>query len=305
MCHGFEMKKAILLLLLLSDQAMALNTITLFAFKSSVGIDWSSPKALAASVVKNEAMRYLNGNERLLGHVAVKLNCGANEILTAMTSREGETKRTVLKEHSGLGVLFHIFPGLLENEDKLVPEISKKRKNGFVHSVTYIIDESACELMLEHYENFIAQGGSHNYGFPLDTLAGEGGGCSAYGVSFLQKAKLNIADHLKAWAGSVWVPNEFIGPYNKEKYTSSNQNVHPNLEGGDDVKLVPMLLKPKKTFWAPPHSAGARYLEFFDPDMMFQWIESTAKNWNRNSPYQYRKFGKSYDIVFDQRPSNN
>jgi hypothetical protein len=278
-----------------------MNTFTIYAFKSSVGVNWKSPKALAASVVKNEALSYINGNDRLLGHVSIKINCGGRELVTAMTSRSGETKRTVLKEHSGLGVLFHIFPGELEGPEKLNPEIAKKRKKGSIQSATYLISDQACEAMFDHYENFLINGGTHNYGFPLDTLNGEGGGCSAFGVSFLQKAGIADPEHLKAWSGSVWVPKKYIGPHNSKKYTDAGQEPYDNIEGGDDVKLVPLLLKPGKTRWATANEPGARYLEFFDPDTMFKWVKRMAKEWTPESNYQKRKFGKSYDLVFDFR----
>mgnify|MGYP003640429467 CR=1 FL=1 len=278
-----------------------MNSFTLYAFKSSVGINWSSPKSLAASVVKNEALSYINGNDRLLGHVAIKIKCGERELMTAMTSRPGETKRVVLKQHSGLGVLFHIFPGELEGRELLEEEIAKKRKNARVHSMTYLISDQACDLMFEHYENFVRNGGPNNYGFPVDTLAGEGAGCSAFGVSFLQAAKLADPEQLKSWSGSVWVPEKFIGPYSDRLYTEAGQEPYANDQGGENVKLIPMVLKPKKTEWAKPNEPGAKFLHFYDPDTMHSWIEQQAKEWNNSADYQMRKFNKSIDLVFDYR----
>lgn len=278
-----------------------MNTFTLYAFKSSVGINWKSPKALAASVIKNEALSYINGNKRLLGHVSIKIKCGDRELITAMTSRDGETKRVVLNEHAGLGVLFHIFPGELESAEKLNDEIAKKRRKAQVHSITYMISDEACDLMFNHYENFVDKLGMHNYGFPVDTLAGEGAGCSAFGVSFLQAAKIADQTQLKAWSGSVWVPKEYIGPYSSKKYIQANQEPYENLEGGDDVKLIPLVLKPGKTEWADESEDGAKYLSFFDPDTMFNWIKMMNKSWNEKSDYQKRKFNKSIDLVFDYR----
>lgn len=288
-------------LLLVTTPAFAMNTFTIYTFKSPIGVNWKSPKALAASVVKNEAVGYVSGNKRLLGHVSIDLKCQNRQIITAMTSRDGENRNMVLKQHSGLGVLLHIFPGELEPPEKLLPEIASKRRKGSVHSITYLISDAACEQMLDHYDNFVAKGGNHNYGFPVDTLAGEGGGCSAFGVSFLQAANLATAEQLTAWSGSVWIPEKFVGPYNSERYTSGDQEVLPNTQGGTDVKLVPMLLKPKKTKWAEPNEAGASYLEFFDPDTMFQWVETMAKAWTPESDYQKRTFNKSIDLVFDYR----
>jgi len=278
-----------------------MNTFTLYAFKSSVGINWDSPKALAASVVKNEALSYINGNKRLLGHVSINIKCGERNLITAMTSRGGETKRVVLNEHAGLGVLFHIFPGELESEEKLNNEIAKKRKNGQVHSVTYMISDEACDLMFNHYDNFVDKLGMHNYGFPVDTLAGEGAGCSAFGVSFLQAAKIADQKQLESWSGSVWVPKKYIGPYSSKKYIEADQEPYDHLEGGDDVKLIPLVLKPGKTKWATPNEEGAKFLSFYDPDTMYKWIEQMDKKWSTSSDYQKRSFNKSIDLVFDYR----
>lgn len=278
-----------------------MNTFTLYAFKSSVGINWDSPKALAASVVKNEALSYINGNKRLLGHVSINIQCGDRKLVTAMTSRSGETKRVVLNEHAGLGVLFHIFPGELESEEKLNNEIAKKRKNAQVHSVTYMISDEACDLMFNHYDNFVDKLGMHNYGFPVDTLAGEGAGCSAFGVSFLQAAKIADQKQLESWSGSVWVPKKYIGPYSSKKYVEADQEPYDHLEGGDDVKLIPLVLKPGKTKWAAPNEEGAKFLSFYDPDTMYNWIEQMDKKWSTSSDYQKRSFNKSIDLVFDYR----
>ncbi len=292
---------SIVLMTLFIQQANAMNSFTIYAFKSSVGVNWKSPKALAKSIVKNEALKYFNGNSRLLGHVSIKLQCGERKLVTAMTSRAGETKRVVLKKHAGLGVLFHIFPGELESAEKLNREIAIKRRRGQVHSITYLISDEACNKMFNHYDNFIDKLGMYNYGFPVDTLAGEGGGCSAFGVSFLQAAGIAQEKQLKAWSGSVWVPSKYIGPYSSKKYIDNNPNPYDHNEGGENVKLIPLILKPGKTAWAKPNEPGARFLSFFDPDTMFQWVKRLDKEWNRNSNYQKRKFNKSIDLIFDYR----
>src|SRR5690606_23818098 len=133
------------------------------------------------------------------------------------------------------------------------------------------------------------------------TLAGEGGGCSAFAVSFLQAAKIAPKEHLKHWSGEVWVPKKYIGPHNSKLYTAANQELYPNTEGGDDIKLFKFLLKSKKTAWATPFDPQSRRLQFFDPDMVYHWIEKKAKSWTKEAAYDYRRFQKSYDIVFDLR----
>lgn len=270
------MKLLIILTLLLSTPVWATNSLTLYVFKSSVGVDWSNPKNLAISIVKNEVYKYFNGNERLLGHVAVELKCGQRELLTGMRASRGENRRMVLTHGSGYGVLFHVFPGALETKEMLAPEIAKKQKSREVHSIRYTLNPVQCEKMWQHYENHRRQKGEFNYGFPLNTLAGEGAGCSAFGVSFLQIAGVVNPTHLKAWSGSVWVPEDLIGPYNTKRYTRADEPTHAPDGGGKPITVLDIILSDKAKAWAKPKEG--KYLEFIDPDTMFRWIETQAQN---------------------------
>lgn len=279
------------------------NRLTLHAYKSSVGVDWRSPKDLAISVVKNEIYRYFNGNQRLLGHVSIELLCGDRKVVTGMVGQKNENRRMVLQEDAGYGVLFHIFQGALEEEEKLNLEVSKKRKDGFVHSATYLVNDESCQKMLQHYDNYVAQGGAHNYGFPLNTLEGEGGGCSAFGVSFLQVAQVAVPEHLKQWSGSVWVPNKLIGHHNTKRYTSHDQTPYTPSSETKKVSLLSILFDDEIKAWSKPNDPDSRYLEYFDPDTMFRWIQNLAELPQGDS-YTVKKHDQSYEIIFDQRSSS-
>jgi hypothetical protein len=283
------------LLVLLSLNNARSEEFTLYIFKSSVGVDWSNPKNLAISIVKNEVYKYFNGNDRLLGHVAIELNCGEKRVMTGMRAARFENRRMVLKEGSGYGVLFHVFPGALEKEKKLTEEIKRKQDSGEVHSIRYTINSAQCEKMWQHYENHIKNHGEFNYGFPLNTLAGEGAGCSAFGVSFLQIANLENPEHIKAWSGNAWVPEELIGPYNTKRYTSKKQPNHAPNEGGKPLSVLDIILSDKARSWAPENQG--RYLEFFDPDTMFRWIETLALN--DKGPYPIERIKNSLEVKID------
>lgn len=260
--------------ILLSLPSARGEEFTLYVFKSPKGVDWSNPKNLALSIVKNEIYKYFTSNDRLLGHVAIELNCGEKKLLTGMRSERGENRRMVLSEGSGYGVLFHVFPGALETREKLETEIKRKQTSGEVHAIRYTINSAQCEKMWQHYESHLKNLGELNYGFPLNTLAGEGGGCSAFGVSFLQVSNLHNPEHLKAWSGSVWVPDELIGPYNTKRYTQKDQPTHALDAGGERISVLDIILSRKAESWESENKG--KYLEFFDPDTMFRWIESMA-----------------------------
>ncbi len=287
--------KIFILLCLVSLNAWSKSELALYVFKSSVGVDWSNPKNLAISVVKNELYKYFNNNDRLLGHVAIELKCGDKKVLTGMRAARGENRRMVLTEGSGYGVLFHVFPGALEKEEDLQKEIKRKQTSAEVHSIRYTINESQCNQMWQHYENHLKQKGEFNYGFPLNTLAGEGAGCSAFGVSFLQIAKLENPEHLKAWSGNVWVPEELIGPYNTKRYLSAHEPTHAPDGGGKPLSVLDIILSDKAKFWGKENQG--KYLEFYDPDTMFRWIEALALK--DPTPYTIERLGKSFEVKMD------
>jgi hypothetical protein len=281
--------------------ALAMNHFTLHTYKSPTGVNWSTPKNLAKSVVLNEIFAGPTNNKLILGHITIDLKCGDKHIVTGMSARPGETRNTVLKKHAGLGVLLHVFPGYLESPEEISSEILRKQNDGSMHSIRYLLNDNQCQQMLDHYENFKAQGGMHNYGFPLDTLKGQGAGCSAFGVSFLQAANLTTQTHLSAWSGSVWIPAKYIGPYNDQLYYSENQPTFPNTQGGKPVKLQNMILNPIRSSWAKPVEADAHYLKFFDPDQMFRWVVSMQKKWHPRADYKIRKINRSIELIFDYR----
>jgi hypothetical protein len=287
--------KLFILFALFSTTLHAASEFTLYVFKSSVGVDWTSPKDLAISIVKNEVYKYFNGNERLLGHVAVELKCGDKKLLTGMRATRGENRRMVLTEGSGYGVLFHVFPGALEKEQKLRTEIEQKQKSREVHSIRYKIKPEHCERMWQHYENHLKQKGEFNYGFPLNTLAGEGAGCSAFGVSFLQIAHLVNPEHLKAWSGNVWVPIDLIGPYNTKRYTRADEPTHKPDGGGKPITILDIVLSDKAIAWAKP--GEGKYLEFIDPDTMFRWIETSAEK--SPTPLPFKRLENSLELQLD------
>lgn len=289
--------KLLALFFMLSSSAWAsAPKITLYVFKSPTGIDWQSPYSLALSALKNQIYSYFDGNDRLLGHISIDLQCRQRRIVTGMVGREGESRRMVLQEDAGHGVLFHVFPGRLESQAVLEKEIREKQSSGLVHAITYLVDDRTCEKMLAHYDNHLKQGGVHNYGFPLNTLAGEGGGCSAFGVSFLQVAGIVTPEYLKAWSGSVWVPKKYIGPHNTQRYKSADQPLLSNSKL-KPVNVLSILLDSDAKKWGKPQDPEASFLAFFDPDTMFKWVEEkVAKN-----ALPFIKHEQSYEVLIETR----
>ena len=291
-----SMKSILLLFCFITSAWASAPKITLYVFKSPAGIDWQSPRSLAVSAIKNQLYSYFEDNDRILGHISIDLQCKQRRVVTGMVGRQGESRRMVLQEDAGHGVLFHIFPGRLESQAELEKEIRAKQTTGLVHAITYLVDDLACDKMLAHYDNHIMQGGVHNYGFPLNTLAGEGGGCSAFGISFLQVAGIANPEYLKAWSGSVWVPKKYIGPHNTQRYKSGDQALLA-VSKHRPVNVLNILLETDADKWGKPQDPESVFLAFFDPDTMFKWVEEmVAKN-----AFPFVKHDESFEVVLDAR----
>jgi|GEM_PF-6035180 len=270
--------------------------ITLYIYKSPAGIEWDSPYSLAVSALKNQVYSYFDGNTRLLGHISIDLQCKQRRVVTGMVGREGESRRMVLQEDAGHGVLFHIFPGRLETQADLENEIREKQQSGQVHAITYLVDDPTCDKMLQHYDTHVKLGGEHNYGFPLNTLAGEGGGCSAFGVSFLQVAGIVSGEYLRQWSGSVWVPKKYIGPHNTQRYKTADQPLLSN-SAHKPVHVLSILLDSDAKKWGRPQDPESVFLAFFDPDTMFRWVEDAVAK----KTFTHVKHHNSYEVILDTR----
>jgi hypothetical protein len=258
------MKFLIVILSVLSvTQTVSANELTLLITRSP-GIDWASPRTLAKTTVSG--MTKPHG----LGHVNIKVNCGNREILTGNTTRWGkDTRNLVTKEHYGLGVLFNVFEGLLDNPKFIIPSFQKLALDSRTNFVTFKVSAPTCQRLLDYHDQYqllmknrlslkraSAMKANHDqqigYGFPTLARYGEGGGCSGFAVSFLEIAGIKEQWMVNEWSQQVLVPQTTVGlPMTNFK-----------------VGLRSLLTSSPKRWALPtePHFP----LFFWDPDMMFK-----------------------------------
>lgn len=307
------MKKTILLSALIAQSAFSAagpSKVTLYAYRSPYGVDWSTPSTLTMSSIKNTAAYVLGitDNKRRIGHVTVKMDCaqqdGKREIvhtgMGAVDSR-GETLKLLLKRNSALGVLFHRFKGRLDDPKELEAEIKKGQKSGEINSLTYLIDDQKCQELLEHNKKWRESKAYLNYGLIESPNEYTGAGCSAYVMSYLGR---DIAPkvHKSNWKGHVMIDNKLIGAHNRKRYTKDDQGFFFPEKDDGGMSVFSLLLNADT--W---HKEGeeATRLDYWSPDMMFDWIEDSAKLGNSQSPapLKIEKTDKTHHIVFDLRSS--
>lgn len=250
------MKVLIFCLSFLSLSALAapLNELTLYIVPSPLGMNWESPQALAQSALKNR----LSFKPRFMGHVFVELKCGNQHELTGMVGKNFDYLNQLLVEQKGLGILFHSFEGRLENKDEIEAEIAEYLKTGHVSFTKFLVNESQCKKALQYLDEYRKHNVGRYYGLANRPRYGEGSGCSAFGVSFLELLDLLDWDMKESWSQTVNVPIALSGPPLKDQ----------------KVSLLKILFNTRN--WASVNEEH-RKLTFWDPDQMHKWIKKRIK----------------------------
>lgn len=234
---------------------MSNNILTLYFNPSPLGFDWSNPRSLALSAVRNK----LTLKKRFMGHVFIKmegtLSSGEEiEIVTGMKAKKLNALPLIFLKGYGLGVLFHSFDGHLESKSDVWEEIKTLAQDQRLSFAEFKISTSAFDHLVNYYLQYKNNNIGRYYGFTNRPLYGEGAGCSAFGASFLNAAGLMDAEIKKSWTHSIKIPIELAGkPVTNKR-----------------VNFFNILLKGRE--WAK--EKDYQQLDFWDPDKMHQWAQA-------------------------------
>jgi hypothetical protein len=258
--------------------------LTLYFIPSPKGLNWNTPTSLSRDIVKNK----LAFQSHFMGHVNIELKYTNEDgkeihILTGMVARDLNAASLLFKDGIGLGVVYHSFPGKLENKEELTPELDSYFKigNKKINFAKYLINNSTAKRIEEYVTQYAEADLGRYYGLVNSPLHGEGAGCSAFGASFMDVAGLLEDEHRKHWANCVKVPHAISGAPLKEK----------------KVSFFKILLGNHS--WAN-ESEDHHELFFWDPDLMHAWVERAITNHNQTmSEYTLVKNQESTGIVFD------
>jgi hypothetical protein len=198
----------------------------------------------------------LRGQENIaLGHVTVKLECeDGTSLHTAMTQEDPmESVRLLTTGRIGLGILFHRFAGRLENREEIERRLDRNRR---VRFVKFALSGTTCGRLMDYAREFETQGHSRTYGLPLRPRKGEGAGCSAFAMSFLEVAgalqHTSVREASERWSRTLQVPKAKIGTPER------------------GVSLAALSLKPAQ--WPLRASEETVPLFFWEPNRMYDWV---------------------------------
>lgn len=272
------------------------NRLTVYVIPAKSKYDWSSPHTLYKSYIRNTWKNLFNKSNYLLGHAFIELQPVAEgeRIFTGMRSASrNESKDLVLNQHYGLSILGCGLQGRLEEEEELVEQLKKFSHNGRLAYMVFLISDAASERLLAYFRDYksgmeCAGPGEAKYGGAFwPRYKGEGAGCSAFAISFLDIAGL-LKDEFDEWIVKIDIPMSLIGgPYNN--YNEVRMK---------DIK--------KQHSWADTVNAAPgsyEHLEIYDPTLMFEWINALVENNGRHDDLTVTpvKMEKSKGVIIDSR----
>lgn len=244
------------------------NAFTIYVIPSKVKYDWSSPRSLFKSYFKNIKRNLFKKDSYLLGHAFVELRTplASRRIFTGMRSASRkEQKDMVLKQHYGLAILGADIKGKLETDAELERNVDKYSRKGQLAFMTFYLSDEATQRLIQYFDSYmnaIDSNGSRGarYGGAFwPRYKGEGAGCSAFAVSFLDLTGI-LKEEFDEWLVKINIPMELIGgPYNQDHDVRVGDIKKYQRWGGPDE----------------PDIVAYEHFEIYDPTLMYEWIQDT------------------------------
>jgi hypothetical protein len=222
-----------------------------------VKLKWGTPRQLLISTVKAG----LFNSSHPIGHVAIEVQLKGQDtpethVFTGATDlHDNAGRHLLLKDEIGFSILERAWPGVLETETNLAKSIRARAPHRDRLAVaTFLISDDAAQRLLEYHRALVADPNPRYYGFGARPRRSEGSGCSAFAASFMEQIGLMDPALRAAWSQSVRVPLSLMAGYLGNKTISVARAIASSAAGA----------------WAKP-SDPHMFLEFFDPDLMFDW----------------------------------
>ena len=259
------------------------QTVTLYVFPPAYQYRWDHPHSLLVSTVKNY---YLSSKKhkpfRLVGHLVIELRKDSSSIFTAITADDFTSfRKDILNDKTGLSVLFKPEPGHLEKAESIRAEIKYRAEESRAAFISFKISESAYQYLKLYIDSFKIKGYDKLYNGLNDPRAGEGSGCTAFGISFLELINALRPEYRDEWAINVNVPEKLIGDTAVKK----------------KVRLWRIFFSFN---WAKKNKP-ARPLNLYEPYLIYTWINRVWDNEQATGAGKYRlkREGRAKGIEID------
>jgi hypothetical protein len=217
-------------------------TISLFVTPPEKPLDQSSPGKFMSSLL------FSKGNP--LGKTVSEIKC--QDFTESLTVNPVDLKilGPLFMEGRGLGLLFHTFPGRLENA---TPDL-KDEKTKFIRIK---INQGQCARLKNYLKDFREKKIAERFGLPHRPLMAEGATGASLGVSLLEVAGVMEQGQREAWETTLILPEKLSGMPLKDQYVSPFSLIGSSWGKNDSQNIV---------------------LKFWDPEKIRNWITEKAPN---------------------------
>ncbi|MCM0605179.1 MAG: hypothetical protein KA715_03745 [Xanthomonadaceae bacterium] len=257
--------------------------VTLNFYPTPYGINWNSPGKLARTVILNRLAK----ESRKIGHVSIEVECGQEKIITGMVQDDNNISfpDMLFKQKYGFGILYYDFRGYMETEKDLSAELERRSAKGNLSLLRIEVNPTTCRRMLDYHKEYQQLGFDQHYGLVNRPRYREGGGCSAFGASFLDVAGVLDPKWVASWNKTIHIPEKYIG----------------GPDSGRKVSFLKIALLYAKDRWARENEPQ-RKLNFWDPDEMHRWVKTTWNQEKKSPSGDYELFfrGKAKGLKVDR-----
>lgn len=248
------------------------STILVFAFPSSSYLDWSSPSGLARSSVLSTLTKRLMGHPSTIGHAQIAWRCqkpdGSWE--AGATGQTGENNNQSLKALFagwGMSLLELVYTdGYLETE----AEVAQRIHTGAYHNqfswLGLKVPPENCLKLADYVKSYGQSGAALNYGFPVDPLRLQGGGCTSFANAALERSGLNLPFR-SAWLRNYQIPEALMGRSEAPPEYSTEVPQSRIPKRLKQVSLADILFGDLR--WAQPGEPAVDFF-YYDPELFYE-----------------------------------
>lgn len=258
--------------------------LNLYFYPSPLGVDWRSPFHLTKSAVLNS----FSLKKRMIGHVSVELVGEHPTRFVGMSTKHfKQNKKLLVADGLGLGILLHQYPGHLEKESDLAAERDDRFESGRFSFIKFQLSRDSYLKVYRYLTEYEEQNKFAQYGLPNRPRYGEGAGCSAFAISFLEIANVLDKEFQMEWSGKVKLPEKLIGTKNIK--VSIFKLIFPNHQNLN---------------WAKPNEPGIE-ISFWDPDKMHAWVQKKIQNkLTLEQNYKIAQIKNTHGLIVNMRDRN-
>jgi hypothetical protein len=212
--------------------------------------DWSSPRSLLQSTIRNSVRSTYSPS----GHILIHLETPAGQIMTSMASaRRTQTFSVTVIKQLGLSSLYYDFEGTLDSAQKSQDLIRRARRDHRLATLEIEIDSGQSAQMVEFLKAWIRSGAFQHYRGGQIASQLQGAGCADFVIWFLNVATRGRAP-LKNWMRELHLPLDLLS------------------ETRPDEIL-------KRQVWANP--GEGRFFMIPDPELIVNWIRNANSSQNQ------------------------